>query len=307
MKKSCTFIAMALLSSGAAAASLDVHGEIRVNGQTVINADGSLVGYTPVEPGLQVDPSAFDCDGKVITREYLSGSTTVHEVEDCSVAGTYKRTVTDTQQSGYVITSIFEIIEEDGGISQVTNSYTDSDGGAGMYSYTSKHIGFSDRGDGLLTQGVPSSYHYKVERSNFQCTGNYADWGYCENRPTVVHYINIDTLLAKHNGSFEIAGQTFDKCYLTRFESMNVSEDMPSSGMSVQCEGVGVVDAFETGMGTIVDIQTGAPTPALMSASSSNNQLNRMIADGDRKEQADAEPRYPWILNYPWIKHDLGG
>ncbi|MDO6496791.1 hypothetical protein [Photobacterium sanguinicancri] len=125
MKKSMlSFLALAIttsLSAGATAASLDVHGDIKVNGKTVIDSKGNLVQPAPAVDPLLVDMAEYEPapNAKLTYQRTLNGvvETSVISYEDGREVST-----TITQPSGNVVWGAERVLQANGEVEVTTTT-----------------------------------------------------------------------------------------------------------------------------------------------------------------------------------------
>ncbi|WP_067655678.1 hypothetical protein [Ferrimonas marina] len=288
--KKLSIVAMALLSGSAVAGSVDVHGDIKVQGQTVINDKGEFVAIPKALPVVEANTNLFACDGKIITTQFNYPGATVLYVEDCSVPGTRVMTAVDTLDSGLVVEQVHTVVAQGNGVATFRIEYSDSAGVTGGYSMVRSEEILSEIGDGVLAVGESVSYHVRTHSSQYQCWGKYAEQGPCNfEDPDPVHSVKTETVLAKHGQSYQVGDHTFDRCFLMRFDSTGV-DSRTYARYEVWCEGVGWVDGFEGDFYDFVvtDIQFVDQAPAAFGPASVSEQAVP-------NENLQITPRYPWI------------
>ncbi|MEZ8740994.1 hypothetical protein AB6E21_13245 [Photobacterium swingsii] len=125
MKKSMlSLLALAIttsLSAGATAASLDVHGDIKVNGKTVIDSKGNLIQPAPAVDPLLVDMVEYEPapNAKLTYQRTLNGivETSVISYEDGREVSTII-----TQPSGKVVWGAERVLQANGEVEVTTTT-----------------------------------------------------------------------------------------------------------------------------------------------------------------------------------------
>ncbi|SHH57110.1 hypothetical protein [Ferrimonas marina] len=287
MLKPISLTLAVLFSASSAASSIDVHGEIRIHGKTVIDAEGSLV---TLDQPLVVNHSDLRCRGVIVTREMQRDYGVFTVVEDCTnpdISLIQNRTV---YNDGRVVENTYRttVIDDERTFSETFRS--DSDGVEGSYSRQVEWVRYSEP-HSQLVQGVESTYHRVAIASDKQCSGYYQDRGYCDE--STESFVNpnasILTLLSEDTRVYEVGGQHIEGCYQVREASRGlVYSGSDWTYYSTMCPRIGVLADNNRSVDEIVSIEF---------VEDLDDHQPGTLSDADMIElgEVPAPEHYPWI------------
>ncbi|WP_163133877.1 hypothetical protein [Agarivorans sp. Alg241-V36] len=222
----------ATLSANALAASLDVYGEIKVHGVTVIDENGMLVASGPTA-AVSLD-EYFYVSGITYERRHTNNSNsefTYYSTEAFATDGSYTESVKDS----------------DNNLSYTYQEFPTNYGYQYQVATADGAMSCSGEVHESISQELPDSLsvgaNYAVigdSLKTWQCNFGEVDDDVTEEK-------TIYSILAQ--SSYQLGETTLEECIIVRAYSLTVNNDYPSSSdsMEVRCKNIGLVERSNQG------------------------------------------------------------
>lgn len=244
MKKIAIYVLTALSVSSAYAGSLDVYGDIKVNGKTVINANGELTGSVANTITQQEYRNSNGLKKTFKTQSKYMGNSSVSglRIEDFLTEGVYKYShiyydEDGKFQSNWVIEEVYETP-----LKWTTKGYSaDEDGSATGDWYQNSQITRTWLGaEEPKTVALNGVYMKQYQDVESFCGGTEQTCTFGE--PTTNNVTELVTMLGKM--SYKSGDVTYDDCLVTQYN--NSDPDGGGVWTAIHCKGVGLVKGWNS-------------------------------------------------------------
>lgn len=265
--KNVSICVLAMLAANCASAgSLDVYGDIKVNGKTVINAKGELAGNAATTINKQ---DYFNNNGlkktfSVVDKRSDSSIMSGKRIEDYTVDGINRSSYIyydqyGNFQSNWVIEETHETPSKLLSKGFSANEDGSSDGGY-YYNMLFEHRLLSGAEPDVVP--INGSYTLQYEDTRSSCTSSDAN---CEmGEATTTNITQVVTWLGKTR--YVSGDHAYDDCVVTQYNSSDIS----AGGLwtTINCKGVGLVKGWSSTYVMTLDKVEGGLKPASKQARS---------------------------------------
>lgn len=266
MKKIAIFTLAVLSASSVYAGSLDVHGDIKVNGKTVINANGELTGSAATTITLQdyTNSNGLKKTFKTTSRDSDNRITNGLRIEDYTVDGINRFSYINYDYLGRFASNwVADEIYESPLKWRVKGYTANEDGSAnGGYYFNSQNerrwLGVEEPKKVSLN----GAYINQFEDIISSCGGSAQTCEYAE--PKTSNVTELVTVLGKV--SYKSGDHTYDDCFVAQFNKSEYQEG--GVWTAIQCKGVGLVKGWQPNYSIELETVEGTLKPASKSARS---------------------------------------
>ena len=248
-KKYLAILMAAFVTSHVTAGSLDVYGDIKVNGNTVIDAQGNYVGALPNQLEYIVLDDYFNDSGLKKTYKQVMGAgdsavegVRIDDLTDDNIhIYTYQYPDINGSMDSFISTETYE--SESKWITEGHNLYADGSTSGSFYQQVEKRNVLTTPKKIFLGGSYLNAY--QTVYNNISCPGN--DSGTCDisggnytvgDTPSINDVNQIVFVLNKT--SYSQGAISYDDCVVMQFGGTS-----PWTG--VYCKGIGIVKGWQTG------------------------------------------------------------
>ena len=267
MKKIAICMLAALGASSVYAGSLDVHGDIKVNGKTVINANGELTGSAGTTITLQDYTNSNGLKKTFKTTSINSDGSVNHgiRIEDHTVDGITKLSfITYDWNNQFIAAWVLDETYENPLKWNIKGYSANEDGSANGFGYfinqtERRWLGPEE------PKTVPLSGVYIKQYQNIVNNCSSESEQTCEfGEPAYSNVTEVVTGLGKV--SYKSGDHTYNDCFVAQYNNSSFME----SGIwtAIQCKGVGIVKGWQLNNSMELETVEGSLKPASKSARS---------------------------------------